>query len=104
MSKTIGQFAPSVSSGSAGRGTVATYAYDLLNLFFLPITIIWGIISSFFGLGGTVQQAQPPQQAAQTRPGQDRGNARLRRFGGVHDGRADDQDKTTYNGNSTQQL
>jgi len=74
----------------------------------LPVTIIWGIFSSIFGLGNnTTQQQQQQQQSQQQQPRtthndieQDRVNLRLRRFRGVND----DDDKTTYNGNSTQQL
>lgn len=57
VSKKIGNLMPNLgtsSSSSSGSSSTSsslvTYGSDILSFIFLPITIIWGVVSSFFGL------------------------------------------------------
>ena len=54
------------TTSSTGTSTVATYANDILSLLFLPVTIIWGLVTSLFGLSGTGANAnqQGPRRDA----------------------------------------
>lgn len=111
-SKTIGSFLPNTAVQGASAGTVSSYAYDFLGLIMLPFTIIWGIVTSFFGVNSGNSQGDSGNndgiQGQNQRPEVANSNLRLRRSGGnvrgLHDGNGSDDDKTTYNGNSTQQL
>jgi hypothetical protein len=52
--KTFERIIPtSTGTTSSGTSTVATFANDILSIVFLPITIIWGLVTSLFGLSGT---------------------------------------------------
>lgn len=67
----------SASSSSSSGGAVATSSSilsDIASLIFLPITIVWGIVSSFFGFGTNQARSStagtPSGQATSSRSNQ----------------------------------
>ncbi len=50
-SKLMNDYLPTTSSSSTSSGSVTRYASDMFSLVLLPFTIVWGIITSFFGFG-----------------------------------------------------
>lgn len=103
-SKAMSNILPS-SSSSPTSSTVARMANDLFCFILLPFTIIWGIVSSFLGIGNNINHnSNSPSNASssQGRTSEDH-STRRRNIGSVHD-KNDDDKQPTYNGNSTQQY
>lgn len=111
-SKALSNLLPSssmVSSNSANStsSTVMTYTTDLLGFIFLPFTIIWGIISNLLGIGSSTSDNSRTESSGSNlnrSPGTSNENVRRRNIGGIHDRGNDDDENSTYNGNSTQQM
>jgi len=81
------------TSVSLPGGDLSSFLWLLLS----PFTILWAMITSFFG--GVTATAQNPNNSSTSRPSTSRpgGIGRLRRS-------EDDDENNTYNGNSTQQM
>jgi len=111
VSKALGNIIPNSSSTSNGStsSSVATMATDLASFIFLPFTIIWGIVSSFLGMGNNSNDNSNSSGNINSSPGRasnsnsQNQNVRRRNIGGIHDENGDDNN-ATYNGNSTQQY
>lgn len=100
----------SANDSSQATNSVVSYASDLLGFIFLPFTIIWGIISNLIGIRNNAGN-RPIHSSSQNTSAPNmnlRRNAPVRLRHNVR-GLADrddneDDDRSTYNGNSTQQM
>jgi len=74
---------------------------------FLPVTIIWGLVTSLFGLsrtGANANQQGPRRDAPATSTSPLRQDPNLRRRNNLNGNNRNDDDNATWNGNSTQQM
>jgi len=109
ISKKIGNILPNSNSNTASSSSLVTYTKDILSFVFLPVTIIWGIFSSLFGLGSTQQTNDRNNRQSNNNPpsnSSSQANRSERKPGGKISGlkRDNDDENATWNGNSTQQM
>ena len=66
VSKKLNSYLPNtnLNAPTVSTSSIVTYTKDILSFVFLPITIIWGIIGSFIGIGNNQQSRNDNNQAS----------------------------------------